>query len=78
MTVKMIDKCASEKDQQKVRIVTQKERLMLQKKSDRKGKKRVKAKILKKEETWKSLVFMESKGRCNSVKEVVMTIFIKF
>lgn len=40
MTLKMIDKCASKKDQQKVRIVTQKERLMLQKKSDRRGKKK--------------------------------------
>lgn len=51
MMLKMIDKYASKKDQQKVRIVTQKKRLMLQKKSDRRGGKGVKAKILKKEET---------------------------
>lgn len=35
----MIDMYASIKDQQKVRIVTQKKRLMLQKKSDRRGEK---------------------------------------
>ena len=39
MKLKMIDMYASIKDQQKVRIVTQKKRLMLQKKSDRRGEK---------------------------------------